>query len=320
MRAILGKYAFRGATAVFQAIPVAGRMIHMTKDKPKVLVLGATGQVGKAMMPHLVHEPAVQVLAAARSPERAKHLGVPVVYLDLDRVETMAPALEGIERVFMVTGYTIDMLRQSKDFLNVAKRAGVKHVVHLGACGNDDTRIAHYGWHQFIERYIEWSGFSFTHLRPEIYMQNLLGYGGESYVKQGVIRHYVGAARLSWVDCEDVAAVAAACLLDPDKHAGKTHRLGYEARTYDDIAEIFTRVMGQPFSYEPQSPGDFYRNVLAAGAEPSYMKCVFDSYTDFTAGVVQGADETFDNLPGITGRNPKTLADFATTYTDQFRY
>jgi len=35
--------------------------------------------------------------------------------------------------------------------------------------------LAHYGWHQFIERYIEWSGVTFTHLRPEIFMQNLLG-------------------------------------------------------------------------------------------------------------------------------------------------
>jgi uncharacterized protein YbjT (DUF2867 family) len=141
-----------------------------------------------------------------------------VVYLDLDQVDTMAPALEGIDR-----------LRQSKDLLNAAKRAGVKHVVHLGACGNDDTRIAHHAWHQFVERYIEWSGFSFTHLRPEIFMQNLLGYGGESYVKDGVIRHYVGAARLSWVDCDDVSAAAGAALLDPQKHAGQTYRLGYEA-------------------------------------------------------------------------------------------
>ena len=44
-----------------------------------------------------------------------------MVYLDLDQVDTMAPALEGIDRLFMVTGYTIDMLRQSKDLLNAAK-------------------------------------------------------------------------------------------------------------------------------------------------------------------------------------------------------
>jgi NAD(P)H dehydrogenase (quinone) len=96
----------------------------------------------------------VEVIPAVRSPKKAAHLGIPVVYLDLDQVDTIAPALEGIDRLFVVTGYTIDMLRQ-KDLLNAAKRAGLKHVVRLGACGNADTRIAHHAWHQFVERYIE---------------------------------------------------------------------------------------------------------------------------------------------------------------------
>jgi NAD(P)H dehydrogenase (quinone) len=288
--------------------------------KPKILVFGATGQVGKATLPHLKDDPNVEVIAAVRNPEKATNLGVSAVHLDLDKIETIEPALHDIDRAFLVTGYTIDMMRQSKDFLNAAKRAGVKHIVHLGACGDNDTRVAHYGWHQFIERYIEWCGFSFTHLRPEIFMQNMLGYGGESYIQKGIIRHYIGAARLSWVDVEDVAAVAAACLLDPEKHHGQTYRLGYEAATYDDIAKIFTRVIGQPFSYEARPPREFYDNVLAAGAEPSYMKCVFDSYTDFTAGRIPNSDEVFDNLPAIVGRKPRTLADFAKKYADKFRY
>jgi NAD(P)H dehydrogenase (quinone) len=151
-------------------------------------------------------------------------------------------------------------------------------------------------------------------------MQNLLGYGGESYVKQGVIGHYVGKARLSWVDCEDVAEVAAACLLAPERHGGSTYRLGYEARTYYDIAEIFTRTIGQPFSYVPQAPDEFYRNVLAAGAEPAYMKCVFDSYNDLTNGTAEKADEVFDNLPEIAGRKPRTFEEFAKRHADKFRY
>jgi uncharacterized protein YbjT (DUF2867 family) len=122
------------------------------------------------------------------------------------------------------------------------------------------------------------------------------------------------------VDCDDVAAVATVSLLDPTRHGGQTHRLGYEARTYDDIAEIFTEVIGQPFSYDPRPPEEFYRNVLAAGAEPAYMKCVFDSYSDFTAGKEIGADEVFDNFPGLTGRTPRTLADFARTHAARFRY
>lgn len=97
---------------------------------------------------------------------------MPAVYLDLDKPDSIASAAQGIDRALLATGYTIDMMRQSKDFLNIAKKAGVKHIVHLGACGDNDTRVAHY---------------SFTHLRPEIFMQNLLGYGGARFVVNGVI-------------------------------------------------------------------------------------------------------------------------------------
>src|SRR5260370_17879520 len=289
-------------------------------NKPKILVQGATGQVGKNGIPHRVDNDKVEVLAAARSPEKAKELGVPVVYLDLDKPDSIASALEGIDRAFIATGYTIDMMRQSKDFLNIAKKAGVKHIVHRGACGDDDTRVAHYVWHQFIERYIEWCGFSFTHLRPEIFMQNLLGYGGENYVKNGVIRHYIGKARWSWVDIEDVAAVAAACLLDPEKHNGQTYRLGYQAATYDQIAAILTEVIGQPFSYEAPPPEDFYPHSLAACAEPAYMKCVFSLFSKLTNRTAVKPDHVFDDLQVIIGRNPRTSADFAKKHGHKLRY
>jgi NAD(P)H dehydrogenase (quinone) len=287
---------------------------------PRVLVMGATGQVGGALINDLKDAPSLDVIAAARNVSKAQPLGVPVVHLDLDDIETFAPALLNVDRLFMATGYSVDMLRQSKDLVNHAKRAGVKLIVHLGACGDDDTRVAHYGWHQFIERYIASSGIPFVHLRPEIFMQNLLGYGGERYVNAGVIRHYVGDARLSWVDCEDVAAVAAQCLLDPARHVGNTYRLGYDAKTYDDIAKIMAETLDKPFRYEARPPSEFLSHVLAAGAEPAYMKCVFDSYTDFTNGLGERADEVFDNFPALVGREPRLLQDFIRHHADQFRY
>ncbi len=122
------------------------------RTKARVLVMGATGQVGGALVPLLAREGHIEVVAAARTPGKAEQFGVPIVHLDLDKIETFAPALEGVDRIFMTTGYTIDMLRQSKDLVNTAKRAGVQQIIHLGACGDDDTRVAHYGWHQFIER------------------------------------------------------------------------------------------------------------------------------------------------------------------------
>ena len=93
------------------------------------------------------------------------------VYFDFNDPDSMARKLVGIDRVLMVTGYTVDNLMQGKTFIDEARKAGVSYFVHLGSPGDDDTRVAHYGWEQLVERYLEWSGIGFTHLRPQIYMQ-----------------------------------------------------------------------------------------------------------------------------------------------------
>jgi uncharacterized protein YbjT (DUF2867 family) len=286
----------------------------------RILITGATGKVGGAVIPLLAGRPGVEVVAAARSPEKAAGLGVPVVLMDFDRTDTLAPALQGIDSVLMLTGYTVDMFRQSKAFINEAKRAGVKHIVHLGACGDDDTEVAHWGWQQFVERYIEWAGFTFTHLRPDIYMQNLLGYGGARAVGDGVIRHYVGGASISWVDCDDVAAVAAQCLLHPDRHAGKTYRLASDVKSYDEVAQTLTRVLGQPFSYEARPPEEFLQNVLAAGADAAYMQSAYENYALYTAGKTPEPGADFSVLASITGKRGKKWEEFAAAHAEQFKY
>lgn len=295
----------------------------MTLHKPTVLITGATGQIGGDTLRNLLADETITLVAAVRSTAKAKPFedqGIRTVILDFDKEETLAPALQGIDRALLVTGYTVDMLRQSKAFLDQAKKSGVQHMVHLGACGRDDTTIAHWAWHQFVERYIEWSGFSFTHLRPECFMQNLLSYDGTQAVKAGVIEQYTGDTPFSWVDGEDVARVAAQALLNPAKHAGQTYRLGYDVQSYGDIADIMTRVLGQPFSYNPQSPDVFLENMRAAGAEMAYMTCVHDNFTRMAARQIPGADETFDNFTEITGRQPVRWEDFVQKHRSAFAY
>lgn len=105
-------------------------------DKPNILVLGATGKVGGEVISQLVNNKNVNVVAATRSPEKAqsfKNKGINSVILDLDDPETIAPALKDIDRALLLTGYTVDMLRQSKRFLDTAKHTGVEHIVHIGA-------------------------------------------------------------------------------------------------------------------------------------------------------------------------------------------
>jgi NAD(P)H dehydrogenase (quinone) len=296
----------------------------MTSEKlPRILVTGATGQVGSRTIKYLAEMGGVEIIAAVRSPEKAALLtskGISTVILDLDNEATHLPALKGIDRLFVVTGYTVDMLRQSKALLDNAKKAGVQHVVHLGACGRDDTSVAHWAWHQLVERYIEWSGFSYTHLRPEVFMQNVLSYGGKKAIKDGVINAYVDGARLSWVDVDDLANVAALALAHPDLHSGKTYRLGYDAITFGELAELMTSIVGKPFRYEPLAPEVFLQAMIDAGAEMAYMGCVYDHWKRYAAGTIPGAEDTFDNFPAITGRQPTKWADFIEKHKADLTY
>jgi uncharacterized protein YbjT (DUF2867 family) len=292
-------------------------------NHPKILITGATGQVGSKTIELLSSNKDLLIVAAVRSPVKAAPFiakGMATVFLDFDDESTHLPAFAGIDRVFIVTGYTVDMLRQSKALLDNAKKAGVKHVVHLGACGRNDTTVAHWAWHQLIERYIEWSGFSFTHLRPETFMQNMLSYGGQKAIVDGVIHAYVKGARLSWVDVDDVAQVAAVALTHPEVHGGKTYRLGYDAKTFGEIAALMTTLLGKPFRYEPLAPEVFRQGMVNAGADMAYMDCVYEHWKRYAAGTISGADDTFDNFPDITGKQPTKWVDFIEKHKAEFDY
>jgi NAD(P)H dehydrogenase (quinone) len=280
--------------------------------QPTILVLGATGKVGGKTVRQLKQAGDSRVLAAVRSIDKASSFadqGIEAVVLDLDNPDTLETALSGVDRALLLTGYSVEMLRQSKRFIDAAKQAGVQHLVHIGASGAAINEVAHWGWHQFVEAYIEQQGFSYTHLRPEAFMQNVTG-PGYRWLDKDVIRHYVGDARWSWIDSDDLALVAAHTLREPEKYAGCTIPLGYDAKTFDEIAEIFTEVVGQSFRAEAHSPEEFLQNALASGADAAYMTCVYTQFKLNAAGKIPNADATFDNFKSITGREPMTWKEF----------
>lgn len=284
------------------------------EKKDKVLIIGATGQVGSKIISTLIaNKAAVTIVAGIRSAKQKESFEsrqIETAYIDLDDPTTHPDALKGIDTLFLLTAYTVDMLKQSKTILDHAKKAGVQHVVHLGACGRDDTAVGHWAWHQLVERYIEWHGFTFTHLRPEGFMQNILSYGGKSTAEKGVLNAYVSHARQSWVDVDDIALVAAKVLESPALHAGQTYRLGYDAKNYTEIAALITNIVGKPYQYVPLPPEDFLADMLAAGAEMSYMTCVYEHWKLYADGLIPGADDVFDNFYALTGQHPTTWPEF----------
>ncbi|MBE9042277.1 NmrA family NAD(P)-binding protein [Oscillatoriales cyanobacterium LEGE 11467] len=286
---------------------------------PNILVLGATGKVGGEALRQLQLAGDSNPIAAVRSAEKAKTFqerGIKTVILDLDKPETLEPALKNIDRALLLTGYSVDMLRQSKRFVDAAKTTSVRHIVHIGASTAPTNEVAHWGWHQFVEAYIEQQGFSYTHLRPEAFMQNITG-PGYRWLDGNVIRHYVGNACWSWVDCDDLALVVAHILREPQKYSGQVVSLGYDAKTFDEIADIFTQETGQPFVAQARPPEEFLENSLAAGADPAYMNCVYTQFKLNNEDAIPNADATFDNFEAITGRKPLSWHEFAKKHRDR---
>ena len=280
------------------------------KTQPTILVLGATGKVGGETLRQLQLAGDSQVFAAVRSAEKGRSLqarGIDTVVLDLDEPETLEPALTGIDRALLLTGYSVDMLRQSKRFVDAAKQAGVRHIVHIGASGAPTNEVAHWGWHQYVEAYIEQQGFGYTHLRPEAFMQNILP-SGFGWLQGQTLNHYASKARWSWVDCDDLALVAAHALREPEKYAGRTVPLGYDAKTFDEIAEILTQEIGQPFSAEARPPEEFLEGALAAGADPAYITCVYTQFKLSGIEAIPDADATFDNFESMNRAQADNLA------------
>src|ERR1700740_1959886 len=144
-----------------------------------LLVLGVTGQVGKLVAKHLKRRKANFSVGSRRKAnleELADQFGASR-FIDLDDPRTFDEALKGITGIFLITGYTVDMLVHSKSLIDAARRNGVKHIVHLGAFTTDrDAYATVFAWHQMIEIYLQASGVAWTNLQPNMFRQNLLVY------------------------------------------------------------------------------------------------------------------------------------------------
>ena len=132
-----------------------------------LLVLGVTGQVGKLVAKNLKRREANLSVGSRRKAnleELADQFGASR-FIDLDDPRTFDEALKNVTGIFLITGYTVDMLVQSKTLIDAAKRNGVNHMVHLGAFTREhDCYTTVFAWHQMIEAYLRDSGVAWTNV------------------------------------------------------------------------------------------------------------------------------------------------------------
>jgi len=284
-----------------------------------ILVTGGTGTTGKEIIGELHKLGAAGVRALVRDPGRASFIreaGFETVGGDFDRPETLDAALEGVERALLLTPPSPKTFEFQRDFVEAAKRAGVRHVVKFSAFGADASAPEGFGkWHGQAEDYLKASGLAWTMLRPNFFMQNLLGQARQ-IAAEGRIYQPVGEARASFIDVRDIAAVAARALVE-DGHEGEAYVLtGPEALSYAEVAAKLSEAAGREVTYVPISPEQFRQGALAAGL-PEWLVGALERLNEiFAAG---HAAEVTDRVRAVGKKEPITFDQFARDHAQAFR-
>lgn len=284
-----------------------------------ILVTGATGTNGKELVRQLAAKGA-RVRALARNRDKATaELGGPNVEIvegDFNRPETLEGALAGgVEHVFLVTSPGPQMAEQEGNMIDACTRAGVRHVVKLSAMGAGvNSPITLGRVHGESEKRLEDSGLAFTHLRPNAFMQNTLGFAPTIHA-QGVFYAPAGDGHVSLVDVRDIAAVAAVALTEPG-HEGQTYEItGPEALSYYDVAEILSETLGRKVTYVDVPPEAAKAGMIGSGMSEWMADAISELFGVWRAG--HGSKVT-DVVRQVGKTEPHTFVEFARDHAQVF--
>jgi len=299
--------------------------ISENNRKPRVLVLGASGLTGSAIASILDNGAAdIEVVRAARNKEKVetwKRHGKQAVYLDLDDARTFPAALQGIDRLFLLTGYTISMLHQSKTIVDAAADLGVSFIVHQGIFGNGRSTEPHFAWHEMIERYIEGSGVVWAHLHPNFFMQNILTTLG---LPNSQLRWPMGDKRVGWIAAEDLADVSATVLAGgPAKHGGQNYFLSTDVLNGQEAAAILSEILGRPIAPVVMTPSDLLAAFASGaaksppGVEENYGKSQLEWVQQTYDGRMDYGAVATSTVQDLLGRPAMTLRDWVPRHREE---
>jgi uncharacterized protein YbjT (DUF2867 family) len=286
----------------------------------KILVTGATGFVGRNVVKQLL-EAGVSVRALTRNPVTA---GLPpeveVVQGDLTQPATLAPALEGIDRMYL---FPVD--ETAREVVALAKQAGVRRIVDLSAAS------VTVGLHTNpVEQAVEESGLEWTHVRPAGFMANMLQIWAPSIRAERVVRYPFGEEPMNLIHEEDIAAVAVAALL-AEGHNGAVYTLtGPALITVREQVRAISEALGEEVRYEEVSREQARELMKAQGGFAAETADLMLGFIDYGGDEATGDDGYSDqdwsalmkpwpDVETVTGRPARSYAEWARDHVEDFR-
>ncbi|NTF32386.1 SDR family oxidoreductase [Rhizobium skierniewicense] len=282
----------------------------------KILVTGASGQLGQAVIRHLLETygvPASDIVAASRNTAKLSAIaakGVETRTADFDDAHSLDNAFAGIDTVLLISTDALAVpgqrLTQHKAAVAAAAKAGVKHLAYTSMPNPDKSLVTFAPDHLGTEEAIKASGLPYTIIRNAWYNDNYLHAmphnlaGGQWFTAMGDGK----VSNLSRDEC----ARAAAALLAKGKAENKTYTVtGPQSLNADEIGAIISQAADKPLAVIKVSPGDLQKGIEGAGLPGFVAEMLASADANIAAGNFDLVTSDYETL---TGEKPQTSEAF----------
>jgi uncharacterized protein YbjT (DUF2867 family) len=282
-----------------------------------ILITGATGTVGSEVIKRLSAQ-GKQVCAVTSDLKKAETNRLPNVQFvkaDFDDPNSMRAACADAERAFLLTSSTERAEKQQIEFVRVAQKTGVRHIVKVSQLHADIKSPGRFlRYHAAVESAVQAASMTFTFLRPNLYMQGLLNFR-QSIKHKSAFFAAAGEARISAVDVRDLADVATAALTS-SQHDNKSYSLtGPEALTFADMAEQLSAALGRTIAFV-DIPPEAMRGALADMGFPAWQADgLLEEFAMYRGGEAAGVES---GVAEALNRSPRSFGEFARDYAPLF--
>jgi uncharacterized protein YbjT (DUF2867 family) len=285
-----------------------------------ILLTGATGKTG-SVAASLLAPRGIALRALVRDAARAETLqkaGVDLVVGDIADKALVRQALEGVDKALLILPNSKRQLELETQFVDCAAAAGVRHIVKLSsmeAVPEAEGPIPRI--HYQSEEYIKNSGMRWTMVKPNFFMQNLLG-NAATIREQHKFFLPMGEGKTGMSDTRDVGAVIAE-VLSGAGHENQSYAItGPELLTFADVADRFSEVLETKIEYVDM-PAEAYREILSRFlTDEWHLNAVCALFAEIAAGR-RSLTCTTDTFRQLMGREPIALKTFIQDHLAVFK-
>jgi NAD(P)H dehydrogenase (quinone) len=287
----------------------------------KILVTGATGPLGSAVVENLLKRTSPSKIAIlVRNAEKAAGLktkGVEIRVGDYDNYASLVAAFKGIDKLYFVSGNdVVHRITQHENVVRAAQEAGVRQVIYTSIPHREQPETSPIYFvlssHIRTEELLKSSGLTYTILQHNIYTDMIPVFAGPQLLETKTIYLPSGDGRTAYASRAELAEAGANVLLDAtDRYDNKVLALtGAEAISYDDAAKSIAKATGLPIIYHSPSPEEFRTTLTGAGVPSEIVGLV----AGFAAATKLGEfDSISGDLEELLGRKPTSAAQFLAT-------